>query len=151
MFRTRLGIYIRLRRVVNVTATGLALTELAHDSKVITANLIGGQAYTLPVASGSGTKVHMIVGTTVTSSTTIAVATSADTMTGGAWQMADGGNTVTAFETTSSSDTITLDGSTKGGIKGDSVELTDVAANLWWVRVMGSATGTEATPFSAAV
>jgi hypothetical protein len=44
-----------------------------------------------------------------------------------------------------------MDGSTKGGIKGDIIELEDIAADTWSVRVMGSATGTEATPFSAAV
>jgi hypothetical protein len=44
-----------------------------------------------------------------------------------------------------------MDGSTKGGIKGDRVILKDVAAGLWSVTVIGSATGTEATPFSSAV
>jgi hypothetical protein len=56
-----------------------------------------------------------------------------------------------AFETASTTDTITMDGSTKGGIKGDRIELQDIADNLWYVRVIGSATGTEVTPFSAAV
>ena len=27
----------------------------------------------------------------------------------------------------------------------------DIAADLWWVRVVGSATGSEATPFDATV
>ena len=31
------------------------------------------------------------------------------------------------------------------------VELIDIAADLWWVRVVGSATGSEATPFDATV
>jgi hypothetical protein len=72
-------------------------------------------------------------------------------MTGGAWLSQDSADTVVMFETAADSDTITANGSTKGGIKGESIELIDMASNTWWVRVMGSATGTEATPFSAAV
>jgi len=49
------------------------------------------------------------------------------------------------------SDTITLDGSTTGGILGGQVELQDVASGVFSVVVRGAATGTEATPFSAAV
>ena len=55
------------------------------------------------------------------------------------------------FETAADSDTITFNGTTTGGIKGATVELQDVAADLWSVRVVGAASGTEATPFSATV
>ena len=37
------------------------------------------------------------------------------------------------------------------GIKGDRIILKDVATNIWSVNIMGAATGTEASPFSAAV
>jgi hypothetical protein len=63
----------------------------------------------------------------------------------------DSDATASIFETASTSDTITFDGSTTGGILGATVELQDVATNLWSVRVVGAATGTEATPFSATV
>ncbi len=53
--------------------------------------------------------------------------------------------------TASDSDTITLDGSTKGGIIGDEVTLTDIATNQWIVRGFLKQSATEATPFSAAV
>ena len=72
-------------------------------------------------------------------------------MVGGAINAADGGATAAMFEASGTDDTITMDGSTTGGIKGDVVELVDVAADLWLVRVIGSATGSEATPFSATV
>ena len=55
------------------------------------------------------------------------------------------------FYTAATSDTITLDGSTKGGLKGWRVTCTDMAADTWAVMVMSEASGTEATPFSAAV
>ena len=58
---------------------------------------------------------------------------------------------VVAFETGATDDTITMNGTTKGGIKGDRVILKDVAANIWSVNIFGSGTGTEVTPFSSAV
>jgi hypothetical protein len=73
-------------------------------------------------------------------------------MDGHAWLTQDSADTVVAFETAATSDTITLNGTTKGGAGiGDYVELIDIAANQWAVRVFSKATGTEATPFSAAV
>lgn len=138
-------------RVADATASTLAVTVADHDGKVVTLNRAAGVAVTLPAASGSGAKLFFVVGTTVTSNTTTIKVTGNDTMTGLAIQSLDGGNTVQAYETASDSDTITFDGSTTGGIKGDVVELTDIAADLWLVRVTGSATGSEATPFSATV
>ena len=81
----------------------------------------------------------------------VQVANATDVMTGGAWLAQDSADTVVMFETASTSDTITMNGSTKGGILGDWIELVDADSGFWQVRVMGSATGIEATPFSAAV
>jgi len=55
------------------------------------------------------------------------------------------------FYTAADSDTITLDGTTTGGIKGYRVECRDIAADTWAVMVFSEASGSEATPFSAAV
>jgi hypothetical protein len=138
-------------RVVNLTAATLAVTQASHDSKIITVNRAAGSTLTLPAATGSGTKLHVIIGTTVTSNAVIIQVTGNDTMTGNAIVCNDTDDSVSGFETAADSDTITLNGTTTGGIKGDSVELVDIAADLWWVRVNSSATGSEATPFSAAV
>lgn len=138
-------------RIVNLTAATLAVTELAHDGKVITVNKADGTAITLPAATGSGTKLHFVIGTTITSVGTTIKVTGDDTMTGTAWVAQDAADTVVAFEAGATADTITLNGTTTGGLKGDSIELIDIAADLWWVRVMAAATGTEATPFSATV
>lgn len=138
-------------RVVNVTADA-SLTAASHDGKVVTVNKADGAAITLPAASGSGVKFDLIIGTTITSnSTTIKVADATDVMTGVALNAQDAADTAVMFETAATTDTITLNGSTTGGILGDRIELIDIASNLWYVRVMGSATGTEATPFSATV
>ena len=48
--------------------------------------------------------------------------------------------------------TITLNGTTTGGVnKGDWIELEDIASGVWGVAGTITGSGTEATPFSAAV
>jgi len=138
-------------RVVDCTASTLAVTAAAHDGRTVTLNRAGGIAVTLPAASGSGARFRFIIGTTFTSPATIKVANSSDTMAGNAVVAQDGGDTAVIFEAGATADTITWDGSTTGGLKGTIVELDDIAANLWFVRSLGAATGTEATPFSATV
>lgn len=137
-------------RIVNVTSATLTVTEALHDNKVITLNRAAGITATLPAATGSGTKLHFVVGTTFTGNGIIQV-TGDDTMTGFALVGQDAADTAVLFETAATDDTITLNGTTTGGLKGATVELIDIAADLWWVRVYTAATGTEATPFSAAV
>lgn len=137
---------------ISVTAATLTVTAASHAGATIVLNRAAGTTVTLPASTGSGYKYTFVVGTTVTSnSDIIKVANSSDVMTGVAINAADGGDTAVAFETAASSDTITLNGTTTGGVKGDRIEIEDVAANLYYVRVVGSATGTEATPFSATV
>lgn len=138
-------------RVVNCTASTLTVTEALHDSKVVTLNRAAGIAVTLPAATGSGTKLQFVVGTAVTSNTSTIKVVGDDTMTGAALLGQDAADTAVLFEAGATADTITMDGSTTGGLKGDSIELIDIAADLWWVRMIGAATGTEATPFSATV
>lgn len=137
-------------RIVNATAATLAITEAAHDSKIVTLNRAGGIAVTLPAATGSGLRLFFVVGTTFTTAGTIKV-TGDDTMAGNAILFQDGGDTMVGFEAGATADTITMDGTTTGGLKGASVYLIDIAADLWFVHYRSAATGTEATPFSATV
>lgn len=137
---------------ISVTSSTLSITKRNHAGATLVANRAAGIAFTLPASSGSGAEYEIIVGTTVTSnSTTVKVANSTDIMTGQAINAADGGDTAVAFETAADTDTITLNGSTLGGIKGDRIRLKDISSGLWHVQVIGSATGIEATPFSATV
>ena len=93
-----------------------------------------------------------MIGTTVTSNNVvIAAASASDTMAGTCLYAQDAADTAVIFETAADSDTITMNGSTKGGIKGDRIHLVDAASGLWAVKIVGSATGSEATPFSAGV
>lgn len=138
--------------VVDGTAATLTVTQAAHSGQTITLNRAAGIAVTLPTAAGTGAVYRFFIGTTVTSNTTtIKVGSAAETMSGVAIVLQDGGDTAVGFETASTTDTITLNGSTTGGILGDFIEVIDVAANKYYVRVNSSATGTEATPFSATV
>lgn len=137
---------------VNTTASSLTVTQATHGGRVVTLNRAAGIAVTLPAASGSGTVYEFVIGTSITSnSTTIKVANASDTMTGSAYVISDNTAAVLGYKTGASDDTITFNGTTLGGLKGDTVRVVDVAANLFSVQVLSQATGTEATPFSATV
>jgi hypothetical protein len=138
--------------VVDATAATLTVTQAAHANRTVTLNRAAGVTVTLPAASGTGDIYRFFVGTTVTSNNDIIkVANASDSMVGNAYVNQDAGGGVTGFEVAANDDTITLNGSTTGGIKGDYIEITDVATNLFSVRAFLSGTGTEATPFSATV
>lgn len=128
------------------------LTSASHAGRVLLLDKDSGATITLPAASGSGNIYKFFVKTTITSNNyVIQVASSDDTMSGIAVVANDSDNTASIFETLAASDTITLDGSTKGGILGGIIELQDLYSGKYSVKIHQSATGTEATPFSAAV
>lgn len=134
---------------VNITASR-TLTR-SDAGTVCLINAAAGLTITLPPATGLGDRYTLFVGTTVTSNSVVIQVTGNDIMSGLALSAADTDATVNGWETAATSDTITFNGTTTGGIKGDQVELIDVAADTWAVCVVSSSSGTEATPFSAAV
>lgn len=142
-------------RIVTTTATTLAVTLASHDNKTVVVNTAATFTATLPAATGTGARIKIVVGATVTTGNFIVqVADATDTMDGNAYFITDNATNaanVIGFAATADDDTITMNGSTKGGIIGDIIELEDIATNRWLVRITGSATGTEVTPFSAAV
>lgn len=136
---------------INLTLATRTLTK-DDAGAIINVNRAAGSTITLPAALGTGRWYRIFVGTTITSTNLVVqVANSTDIMSGVAINTQDAGDTTIGFETAAADDTITMNGSTKGGIKGDWIELDDVAAGIWHVKVIGSATGTEVTPFSSAV
>ena len=107
---------------------------------------------TLPAATGTGAIYTFSIGTTITSnSTTIKAASASDSFLGQALVVSDGAAAVLGYVVAANDDTITLNGTTTGGIIGDTIIVTDVATGLFMVNMISSATGTEATPFSATV
>lgn len=134
-----------------VSITASRTMKLDDNGGTFVLNAAAGLTITLPAASGLGTEFEFIVGTAVTSNNDVIQVVGNDTMTGRCMMAADAGDTSVVFETAADSDTITMNGSTKGGLKGDRIKLRDIAADLWSVEMECAGTGTEATPFSAAV
>jgi len=137
---------------VSATGATLTCTKDAHAGRTIVISAVAGCAVTLPAATGTGSVYRFIIGSTITSnSTTIKVANSTDVMSGRAFVISDGAAAVLGYATGATSDTITLNGTTLGGLIGDHIEIIDAIAGTFAVRVFTAATGTEATPFSATV
>lgn len=140
---------------INGTAVGSATSRTAasftvdstYAGTVNILNRAAGQAITLPAATGSGLTVRFLVGTTITSNTSTIILPAATVFRGFCTQFADGGDTSNAYEA-AGTNRVTMDGSTRGGIIGDSIEVIDMAAGVWFIRILQSATGTEASPFS---
>jgi hypothetical protein len=137
-------------RVVAVNASA-SISIATHDSKIL---LMGGagslRTHTLPAAAGTGARFRFVVGAVNTSGYKIQVTTT-DVMYGVINSVNDSAAPI-AWATAADSDTITLDGTTKGGVAvGDWIEVEDVATGKWVVRGQTNSSGTEATPFSAAV
>lgn len=133
---------------VTLTAS-TSLTRNVHAGAPIVFNAAGGGTLTLPASTGDGDVYKVVVHTTVTSSLLIKVANATDVMRGGVAVSTDvAGITMLAGGT---DDTITMNGSTTGGIHGSTVTLTDYKAGFWLVEGFLASTGAEATPFSATV
>jgi hypothetical protein len=143
--------------VVATTATQLTVTAASHAGKVVVVSSTAPIAVTLPQATGTGNKYRFALQVSATgTSHTISVANATDVISGVAHVMTSATLTnvaavVAAFKTSDSSDRVTLNGTTLGGIKGDWIEFVDVATGLFQVSADLQATGAYATPFSAAV
>lgn len=143
--------YMYAGNAATITAAAETITAEAYAGRPIVLDLAAAQAITLPAATGTGHTYEFWVKTTKTGDLTIKAASASDSFLGNGILLADAGNTVVAFEVAANDDTITMDGSTTGGIAGARVKIIDVASGLFLVELVSAATGTEATPFSATV
>lgn len=131
-----------------VTAATLTV-DSSYNGQVIPLNRAAGITVTLPAATGSQAVYRFVVSTAVTSNNhIIKVANATDVMAGTAGVS---GTTGSVFSTLPASDTITMNGSTTGGLAGSYVEVIDIAAGDWIVTAALVGSGTPATPFSATV
>lgn len=130
---------------ITTVTSSTTITAESHAGKTIVVNAATGATLTLPDASGSGNFYVITNIATQTSDLVIQVPNADNVMKGVAVLTGDG------FNTASASDTITLNGTTKGGVEGTKVTLHDVAADIWQVTVDGASSGTAATPFSSSV
>jgi hypothetical protein len=132
----------------------LSVTEASHDGKTILLDTTTGSVCTLPAASGSGAKFRFKVKALATSNSHIVKVANASDIIQGVVAIidTDTAGTITGFATASDSDTITLNRTTSGSVmRGEWLELEDVATNLWLVSGQLANTGSGATPFSATV
>ncbi len=138
-------------RIVNCTASTLALTVALHEGKTVTLNRAAGIAISLPdstAAATLGAKFRLFVGTTVTTTSTITITRDGTaTFFGQLFQLADGGDTLAAYELPGSTIiTLGTSANTTGGTKGDTIELQCVASGVWHVIGYTTAAGSEASP-----
>lgn len=141
-------------RVVTVTTTNVTITRADHDLKDIVLNRAAGITATLPLALSTnlGTKFNFYVPVSLSGSSKIKVASAADTITGRIQVDASlASNAPTSFSAGSTADTISLNGTTTGGKKGDHLTLTVIASNLYHASGEIQATGVSATPFVVSV
>ena len=132
--------------IVTVTTATVSITDEGYVGQCIVMNRAAGITATLPAATGSGNRYEFIGAVDATGDQIITV-TGDDTMAGVAYLGNDSAG-ASCFYTGAATDTITLDGSTTGGLKGWRVVCDDIAADTWAVTVMSEASGTEATCFS---
>lgn len=131
------------------SGTALTLTAALHANKVIKMNQAAGEAITLPAATGTGNRYYLYKSVSLSSNTsTIKVANSTDVMAGMAVVAATASG---IFPTASTSDTITFNATTQGGLIGTFVEIEDVASGVFRVTVLSVGSGTAVTVFSATV
>lgn len=131
----------------------------ANDKQTIKLDTATGSIVTLPAATGSGAKFKFLVTTKATSNNhVVQVANASDFMIGTIAGVSDDPATVKGWIAANSgtvstnSDTITLNRTTTGSVSvGEYFDVEDIAANTWAVSGMITQSGTEATPFSAAV
>ena len=145
------------------TAVGKTLTVANDAGKQIYYTSTAAATFTLPAvnttspsdptdpnqANNYGATYNFVLSTTVTGNFIVKVANSSDTMVGTA--ILGSGTTALVFSTATASDTITLSGTTTGGVGGATISATVVGANRYKVNVVSGATGAVATPFSATV
>lgn len=136
-------------------AAGSALTvTTAHAGRLIQLDTLAGSTCTLPAATGTGNWYEFVVTVLATSNShIIKVANATDVMVGYVInQDTDTGNAFTGFNTTTTSDTITLNRGTTGSVTvGERFRLRDVKTGVWTVEGYTTSTGSPATPFSATV
>ena len=146
-----------------------SLTVATHAGRIVHNDAAGAVTYTLPAVNATadsavagpgpdinnlnnvGATFTIINSITKTGDLVVQVANSTDVMSGGAFYIDDSSDNVVGFETVAASDTITLNGTTTGGVTYAKIVCTVLASGTWSVSVHTGCTGSPATCFSAAV
>lgn len=136
--------------VIEKTAAFSVTRDMA--GKTIALNNTTGFAVTLPTALGTGLEFKFVFAATVGSGAmTIKSVRGADVWFGLALGLDGDGVPANAWAASGTVDGANFDGTTQGGVVGDTITLLDVAANKWLVQARVQQSGTEATPFTDTV
>lgn len=142
-----------------VSAGATKTLTSANNKQTVKLDTAAGSVVTLPAATGSGVRFKFLVTVIATSAShKVQVANASDFMVGVIQGVSDDPATMKGWIAANSgtvatnSDTITLNRTTTGSVSvGEYFDVEDVAANTWAVSGVITQTGTEATPFTAAV
>lgn len=130
---------------VTITAA-TTLSRNRHAGAVVNVNNTTGFAITLPAATGLGDVYTLYYVATVSSGNHTVVRAGSDVIIGAIGLTTDiAGSTMPAAATTA---TITMNGSTTGGVVGSMLRFTDAITGKWLLEGNLVCTSTEATPFS---
>lgn len=131
---------------VETLTASTTLDFASYVGKAINLSAAAGLTATLPAATGSGEELDFHVITTVTSNNYVITAGGSDVLNGAVALATDiAGVTVPAAVTDT---TLTMNGTTKGGVAGTHVTCRDVASGVWHVSGVLVSSGTEADPWS---
>lgn len=137
-------------------AATIALRELKDgDRKLIKLTVQSGQAITLPFATGKGSCYRIFLEKSITSNTDTIVVQAGNNPGTGAQDAIMGyagiglaAGTGSLQFSTSTAHTITMNGTTQGGLAGSYIELEDADVGIWRVSADLNGSGTVVTPFS---
>jgi hypothetical protein len=104
--------------------------------------------FTMPKAVGSGDR-YTIINNSVLTQDFVVAANGTDVLSGTAFVSSETAGGTDVFHTSATSDKYTFDNTTTGGLRGDLVELVDIASGTWLVRIEANGSGTLATGFAA--
>jgi hypothetical protein len=136
-------------RVVNLTTTPLTMSQAVYGGRTLIVNKADGTAITLPAASGSGTRFKIIIGTLISSNTTTITTGAGDFYVGLILAARQSSGLVTGFMCDgSTSNVLTFNGTTQGGVVGDEIILEDIAANKWACQGRIQTVGASSNPVS---
>lgn len=140
--------YFNTYGIVTVNTATVSITDEGYVGMRIVFDRAAGITATLPKATGSGNRYEFVVGTTLTSPGVVKVADAVDIIQGGALVH---GSALACFQAAGTDDTITMNGTTTGGLIGSRIVIDDVKPGVWAAEVLALGSGTAATPFSATV
>lgn len=136
----------RLESLVSlISAATTTLSAPKQGIQVLRTTIAGAQTINVPAATGESGGFDIYIGVTATGNKVIKAA--GTTLFQGVAIITSAGTPGT-FGTASNSNTITLNGTTLGGILGTRVRLRDVAVGVYHAEVLALGSGTAATPFS---